>query len=115
MSCRGVKACCPCRSCNNNANMRKCFIYMKQVLTSVVSHRGTFAEEIADQDFTFTNSRRRSNSSNISHSARDFKNKFEVNDPEPVFEESIHGPQEEEEEHTDDLAKTDSSESGRSN
>lgn len=80
-----------------------------------VPHRGTFAEEIADEDFTFTNSRRRSNSSNISHNARDFKNKFEVNDPEPVFEESIHGPQEEEEEHTDDLAKTDSSESGRSN
>ncbi|KAK3186994.1 hypothetical protein K4F52_004160 [Lecanicillium sp. MT-2017a] len=75
---------------------------------------GTFAEDIRDEDFTFTNARRRSNSSNISHSARDFKTKFEVNDPEPVFEESVHGPQEEDEEHTDDLGKTDSSESGRS-
>ncbi|KAJ2966429.1 hypothetical protein NQ176_g10155 [Zarea fungicola] len=74
---------------------------------------GTFAEDVADEDFTFTNARRRSNSSSVSHHARDFRTKFEVIDTEPVFEESLHGPLEEEE-NGEDLAKTDSSESGRS-
>ncbi|KAF5026171.1 hypothetical protein F66182_1735 [Fusarium sp. NRRL 66182] len=70
---------------------------------------GTVNDDIADEQFTFTNSRRRSNS--FSHHITDFKTKFEVNEPEPVFEESVHGPEEEEHE---DLTKTDSSESGRS-
>lgn len=76
--------------------------------------RGSYADEIMDEDFTFTNARRRSNSSSFSHSARDFKTKFEINDPEPVFEESIHGPLMEEDENGDNLSKTDSSESGHS-
>ncbi len=69
-------------------------------------------EDIADEDFTFTNARRRSNSSTVSHHAKDFRTKFEVIDPEPVFEESVHGPLEEET--GEDLSKTDSSESGHS-
>lgn len=73
--------------------------------------RGTVNDDIADEQFTFTNSRRRSNSSSFSHHVSDFKTKFEVNEPEPVFEESLHGPEEEDHE---DLTKTDSSESGRS-
>lgn len=75
---------------------------------------GNMEDDIMDEDFTFTNPRRRSNSSSFSHSARTFKNKFEVHDDEPVFDESIHGPLAEEEEEHDDLSKTDSSESGRS-
>jgi hypothetical protein len=72
--------------------------------------RGTVNDDIAGEQFTFTNTRRRSNSSSFSH-ITDFKTKFEVNEPEPVFEESLHGPEEEDHE---DLTKTDSSESGRS-
>ncbi|ATY59731.1 F1F0-ATP synthase regulatory factor Stf2 [Cordyceps militaris] len=75
---------------------------------------GTLHEDIADEDFTFTNTRRRSNSSTISHHGKEFRTKFEVIDSEPVFEESVHGPLVEEEENGDDLSKTDSSESGRS-
>jgi hypothetical protein len=75
------------------------------------TYRGGFGEEVVDEDFSFTNARRRSNSSSISHHISDFKTKFEVNDPEPVFEESVHGPVDE---NGDDLSKTDSSESGRS-
>ncbi|KAL6921705.1 hypothetical protein FSHL1_005673 [Fusarium sambucinum] len=71
---------------------------------------GTVNDDIAGEQFTFTNTRRRSNSSSFSH-VTDFKTKFEVNEPEPVFEESLHGPEEEDHE---DLTKTDSSESGRS-
>jgi hypothetical protein len=43
----------------------------------------------------------------------DLKSKFEVNEPEPVFEESLHGPLEDDDQ-ADDLSKTDTSESGRS-
>lgn len=68
-----------------------------------------------DEDFSFTNPRRRSNSSSFSHSAKTFKTKFEINEPEPVFDESLHGPlAEEDEENGDNLSKTDSSESGQS-
>jgi len=64
-----------------------------------------------DEDFRFTNARRRSNSSTVSHHMGEFKTKFDVNEPEPVFEESVHGPTSDE---GDDLSKTDSSESGGS-
>lgn len=73
--------------------------------------RGNFGEEIVDENFRFTNARRRSNSSSISHHVGDLKSKFDFNEPEPVFEESLHGPIHEDGE---DLAKTDSSDSGRS-
>lgn len=68
-------------------------------------------DDVADHDFRFTNARRPSNSSNFSHHATDFKTKFEVNDQDPVFEENVHGP---EEEAGEELVKTDTSESGRS-
>ena len=74
--------------------------------------RGHIDDDIADEGFNLTNARRRSNSSSFSHHITDFKTKFEVNEPEPVFEESIHGPIEDE--NSDDLSKTDTSESGRS-
>lgn len=69
-------------------------------------------DEIVDQDFRFTNARRRSNSSSLSHHIGDLKTKFEVNEQEPVFEESLHGPSPDET--GDELSKTASSESGRS-
>lgn len=74
---------------------------------------GTFGDDVADQPFRFANTRRRSNSSSISHHMGDLKTKFEVNEPEPVFEESLHGPLEDDDQ-ADDLSKTDTSESGRS-
>ncbi|KAH7011825.1 hypothetical protein EDB80DRAFT_402296 [Ilyonectria destructans] len=73
---------------------------------------GSFGDDVVEDEFRFTNARRRSNSSNFSHHITDFKTKFEVNEQEPVFEESVHGPQEDEEDV--DLSKTDTSESGRS-
>lgn len=39
----------------------------------------------------FTNARRRSNSSTASHHRNDFKTKFKAIEPEPVFEEDLHG------------------------
>ncbi|KAI1116340.1 hypothetical protein F5Y14DRAFT_449206 [Nemania sp. NC0429] len=52
---------------------------------------GGVGEEVVDEPFNFVNARRRSNSSGYDHLG-DFKTKFEFNEPEPVFEESIHGP-----------------------
>jgi len=52
---------------------------------------GNAGEEVVDEpSFNFANARRRSNSSSIS-SQDHFKTKWEVNEPEPVFEESLHG------------------------
>lgn len=82
----------------------------KNILTR---HRGTIGDVVTDQGFTVTNARRRSNSSLSSHHLSDFKTKFEVNEPEPVFEESIHGAGIVNE-NGEELSKTDSSESGRS-
>ncbi|UKZ52122.1 hypothetical protein TrVGV298_005897 [Trichoderma virens] len=65
-------------------------------------------EEAMDEGFRFTNARRRSNSFSHQHLS-DFKTKFEVNEPDPLFEEHIHGPVDEE--NGDDLSKTDSAES----
>jgi hypothetical protein len=77
-----------------------------------LSIRGGAGEEVVDQQFNFTNARRRSNSSGYSNNLRDFKTKFEFNEPEPVFEETLHGPQEDEED--DALAKTDTTSSSGS-
>ncbi|KAI5923172.1 hypothetical protein F4810DRAFT_710925 [Camillea tinctor] len=65
---------------------------------------GNAGEEVVDENFNFTNARRRSNSSGYSNHLKDFKTKFEFNEPEPVFEESIHGPEIEEDDY---LAKAD--------
>ncbi|KAJ9137429.1 hypothetical protein NKR19_g8195 [Coniochaeta hoffmannii] len=70
---------------------------------------GNAGDEVIDEGFNFANARRRSNSSSFTTDPASLKSKFEVNDPEPVFEESIHGPTEDEE-----LAKTETSSSGGS-
>lgn len=74
--------------------------------------RGTAGDEIVDEDFRFVNPRRRSNSTGYANQLRDFKTKFDINETDPVFEETIHGAPEEDD--GDDLSKTTSSESGRS-
>ncbi|KAH7358242.1 hypothetical protein B0T11DRAFT_284035 [Plectosphaerella cucumerina] len=71
---------------------------------------GSAGEEIVDENFTFANPRRRSNSTGYANQLRDFKTKFDVND-EPVFEETLHGPSDDD---GDELAKTETSDSGRS-
>lgn len=75
---------------------------------------GFMGEEIVDQSFNFTNARRRSNSSSMTTDIKNFKTKFDVNEPEPVFEEDIHGPLPSEDDassmHTADLASETSEE-----
>jgi len=53
--------------------------------------------EVEDTSYKMTNPRRRSNSSSQAMGAKDFKTKFEVVEPEPVFEDMPF--EEEEEEH----------------
>ena len=48
--------------------------------------RGHPGEEIVDVAANMTNPRRRSNSSGHTRGAKDFKTKFEIVEPEPVFE-----------------------------
>ncbi|KAL2192028.1 hypothetical protein L209DRAFT_795534 [Thermothelomyces heterothallicus CBS 203.75] len=56
---------------------------------------GNAGDEVLDEDFNFHNARRRSNSSSLSSNLDNFKTKFEVNEPEPVFEESMGAEEEE--------------------
>jgi len=70
--------------------------------------RGNAGEEVVDEPFNFANARRRSNSSSISSHSEHFKTKFEINEPEPVFEESLHGPEMTAEE-DEDISKTETS------
>ncbi|EKV05301.1 Putative STF2-like protein [Penicillium digitatum] len=50
---------------------------------------GRSGEEMQDTDYSFTNARRRSNSS--TQGLADFNTKFEAFEPEPVFEEEVRG------------------------
>ncbi|KKA28749.1 hypothetical protein TD95_003281 [Thielaviopsis punctulata] len=71
---------------------------------------GEIGDDLLDDDeFNFTHARRRSNSSSFSHNVRSFTTKFDVND-DPVFEEDMHGPSEDEAD-AEPLAKVDTSES----
>ncbi|PHH50415.1 hypothetical protein CFIMG_004517RA [Ceratocystis fimbriata CBS 114723] len=71
---------------------------------------GAIGDDLLDDEFNFTHTRRRSNSSSFSNTVRSFKTKFDVNEPEPVFEEELHGPLAEDE--TNPLSKsTDAEES----
>ncbi|PGH13796.1 hypothetical protein AJ80_06184 [Polytolypa hystricis UAMH7299] len=54
---------------------------------------GRSGDEVHDYGYTFTNARRRSNSS--TQGLTDFKTKFEAVEAEPVFEEELHGVAEE--------------------
>jgi len=50
---------------------------------------GRDGDESQDYGYTFTNARRRSNSS--TQGLTEFRTKFETLEPEPVFEEQLHG------------------------
>ena len=76
------------------------------------SRRGTLSDEADDSGYNFVNQRRRSNSS--TQALNDFKTKFEAVDQEPVFEEELHGPTEDEVEHASVLSKEDSNDSSYS-
>lgn len=66
---------------------------------------GPVGDEVNEEDgFHFTKARRRSNSSAAIMDSSHFKTKFEVNEPEPFFEEGIHGPVNEELSHVDTLS-----------
>ena len=60
-------------------------------MADMVVRRGRSGDEMQDYGYNFTNARRRSNSSSHGHAIGDFKTKFEAVDPEPVFEEQLHG------------------------
>ncbi|KAF2653371.1 hypothetical protein K491DRAFT_694768 [Lophiostoma macrostomum CBS 122681] len=51
---------------------------------------GREGDELEEHAYNINNARRRSNSS--THATKDFKTKFETIEPEPVFEEELHGP-----------------------
>lgn len=56
--------------------------------------RGVDGEEVQDEGFNLAKARRHSNSSSYSAGLKDFKTKFETVEPEPVFEEVLHGAEE---------------------
>ena len=71
--------------------------------------RGRAGEESQDYGYTFTNQRRRSNSS--TQALGDFKTKFETVDQDPVFENQLHGPTDEDIEDGSALEKEESTDS----
>jgi hypothetical protein len=77
-----------------------------------VTARGKDGDEASDYGYTFTNARRRSNSS--TQALSDFKTKFETRDEDPVFEEELHGPVHEEPEENLTLDKEESTDSATS-
>jgi len=68
---------------------------------------GRDGEESQDYGYNFSNARRRSNSS--TQALGDFKTKFEARDTDPVFEEDVHGPTEDDIEKASTHDSTDSS------
>lgn len=59
--------------------------------SSLTSHpRGREGDEVDESIYNMAKPRRRSNSF-VAERANTFKTKFDVNEPEPVFEETIHG------------------------
>lgn len=69
-------------------------------------NRGREGDEGQDYGYNFTNSRRRSNSS--TQALGDFKTKFEAIDADPVFEEELHGPTDDDIEKASTLSKEES-------
>ena len=79
----------------------------------MILNRGNVGDEVLDDpEFRASmNTRRHSNASAISNNMDQFKSKFEINEPEPVFDQGVHGALEEEEV---TLQKTETSSSGGS-
>lgn len=72
----------------------------------LISLRGRDGEEAQDYGYAFSNQRRRSNSS--TQALGDFKTKFEAMDTDPVFEENLHGPTDDDIEKASTLSKEES-------
>ncbi|KIX04577.1 uncharacterized protein Z518_05447 [Rhinocladiella mackenziei CBS 650.93] len=68
--------------------------------------RGREGDEGQDYGYNFTNHRRRSNSS--TQALGDFKTKFETVEADPVFEEELHGPTDDDLEKASTLSKEES-------
>ncbi|KAI9796564.1 MAG: hypothetical protein M1833_006128 [Piccolia ochrophora] len=75
---------------HSTAELLAPFLVLNVFLTGIHSHRGRSGDEVEDGMYNMTNPRRRSNSS--THVPSGFKTKFETREPEPVFEEELHGP-----------------------
>jgi len=67
---------------------------------------GRDGDESQDYGFNLANNRRRSNSS--TQALGDFKTKFEALDADPVFEEELHGPTDDDIEQASTLSKEES-------
>lgn len=82
------------------------YLFQKLVIVTKLTgaYRGRSGEEVQDYDYSFTNARRRSNSS--TQGLADFSTKFEALDPEPVFEEQQHASE------SSDVTKAEGSSSG---
>lgn len=77
-------------------------------------NRGVEGEEVQDEGFNLANARRRSNSSSYTPGLKDFKTKFEAVETEPVFEEDLHGPTEEDYEELAETHRVNTAESSES-
>jgi len=75
-------------------------------------HAGDEVEDI--NGVAMANPRRRSNSSSHAKGAKDFKTKFETIETEPVFEEHLHGPQDDDQIPLEHQSTTSSDSSGAS-
>lgn len=71
-----------------------------------LSLRGREGDEVHDYGYNFANARRRSNSS--TQALGDFKTKFETIETDPVFEEELHGPTDDDIEKASNLSKEES-------
>ncbi|KAK6376134.1 hypothetical protein LTS17_007385 [Exophiala oligosperma] len=67
---------------------------------------GREGDEVHDYGYNFANARRRSNSS--TQALGDFKTKFETIETDPVFEEELHGPTDDDIEKASNLSKEES-------
>jgi hypothetical protein len=83
-------------------------------LTPHPLNRGVDGEEVQDEGFNLANARRRSNSSSYTPGLKDFKTKFEAVETEPVFEEDLHGPTEEDYEELAETHRVNTTESSES-
>jgi hypothetical protein len=89
-------------------------VYIDAVTNAASLNRGKDGVEAEDLGYSMAKDRRRSNSS--TQALTDFKTKFETSDVDPVFEEELHGPTDEDYEKASmaSIEKEDSTDSSRS-
>ncbi|KAK5465120.1 hypothetical protein LTS15_001683 [Exophiala xenobiotica] len=87
----------------------KDFLDMSSTLKILTRSRGREGDEAQDYPYNLANARRRSNSS--TQALGDFKTKFEAIETDPVFEEELHGPTDDDIEQASNLSKEESTDS----